>query len=252
MLKFAAVLLATSAVVLTAPVLSTSAQAGLVTQTGSYGYASTDWSGSSHHIGIAQFDASLGRLTSVSVSVTETVNGNVTIVGTYPITANNLVGDAAIAVIDPFQNFSSTGCDLTFAICSGGVTFGTLTGADVKVVNVTTPVSYTGPQVFNVDHLTGSSGDTYSASFGDVVFTTSDSHYLNGFTGTGTVDMVLVTQTNLSGDISGGNPFITQSTQDLATVTVEYTYDTPEPASLTLFGGALAALGAIRRRKATR
>ena len=245
MLKYAAALLATSAVVFAAPVLSTSAHAALVTKTATYGAVATDWSGSTNSVNIDQFDPLLGKLTSVTVSVSETVNGSVTIGGTFPIIANSLDGRASILVIDPFQPLG--GCSLTYSSCI----FSGITGADVQVVNVSN-VTYTDAKVFNIVNATGVSGDTYSAGAGDLAFVSTDTTYLNGFTGNGLVNFVMVTSTTLDANITGGSPTITQNTTDLATLTVEYTYDTPEPASLALFGGALAALGAIRRRKAAR
>jgi len=248
MLKSTAILLATTAAVLAAPVLSTSAHAGLVTKTASIAATPTDWIGSGNSVNIAKFDSTLGKLLSVSVSVSETVNGSVTVSSTsYPVTVTSAIADAAILVVDPFQPMG--GCSLTYSSCIANE----LTGADYRAVNVTSSTVINSALVANIINGSAASGDATSTLDGDVAFTSTASTYLNGFTGTGFVNMVLVTSTNLNYSVSGGGSLtVTQATTDAATVTVNYTYDTPEPASVALFGGALAALGWVRRRKAAR
>ena len=247
MRKFTLPLLAACVGILAAPVLSMSAHAATVSVSGSYGPVTTDWSGSSNYVSVPQFNSSLGTLTAVSVSITETVNGSATVSSgdAQTITATPLLADSAIMVLDPTQALGT--CNLIYANCFGVE----LTGADAQILNVPN-ATYTSAQVFNFTNVTATSGDAYSTTNFDTVFSSGGSAYLSTFTGGGNVQLTLLTSTFLQGSISGGDPQIAQTTTDAATVNVTYTYDTPEPATLAIFGGALAALGAIRRRKASR
>lgn len=192
-------------------------QAGVITQSAALNLETTEI----HQVfNINKFDATLGTLTGVSV----TLNGEA-------LSTVTLLNTAAQA-----QRFGFVS-DLTLFLDGAGL-------SQTLALNLFTFP----PTVLPVGVLTdlGTANPT-----GSLTFSASD---LSQFIGTGTTSFTcesLVVNTQSGG---GGNIRVTQATQAGCGLSVAYTYDTPsnptpEPASMALVGLGMLGLAAVRRRK---
>lgn len=226
--------------------LSVAADAATLSYTANFAATPTDLSGSGNYVTIAQFDPTLGILSSVVVSMTETVSGKITVIPDSTVNGvsfNPLAVNSAVLLLNPFANLGAVGCDYIYADCFGAE----LTGADAKVLNIANATYYASTDL-SFSGATATSGDTYSASWGDNIFSSSNSGVLSNYTGTGSENYVLLTAATLDGIQTNGGTLIA-ATNVSASVTVEYTYTVPEPGSVAVFGAAMLGLGAVLRRR---
>ncbi len=196
-------------------------------------FATTDWDGTTQKVSVPQFDASLGTLTSIGL----TLYGNVTSTGSV---TNTGAGTASIDTYDATVHLrilapgSTTPADLkTPYLLEANPALISLPGQDLDAGN---SISFGTPNAVNTNETTSTTLSTGFAPFvgaGDVTFP------LGAFTQT------LVGST-------GGNLLLTQVTAARALVSVTYNYDTvavPEPASMAVLGMGLFVAGLLRRRR---
>lgn len=203
-----------------------SASAASISYSANVPETATNWTDT---LALQQFDASLGTLTSATLTLSGTVTGvakaesldtsasQITLDLSALIEAS-VFGQATVAVdVNPADQFV-----FDAAAFDGTIDFGGTSG-------------------INLDTLT----DT------DTDFTTYTGSELANFIGLGTFDVDLVAS-GLSVATGAGNLITQFNTNALAEVTIEYVYETaavPLPAALPLFATALGGLAVARRRR---
>ncbi len=174
------------------------------------------------------FDANLGVLTSVSVSVTSQMFIHDSVV------QNNKVGTATF-------NASESS---SFSLADTTNPLSALASA-LAAVSLTPTYS---------QHYTSLAGGGTTAAFGpnsptaSITLTTPLSAFQAYGGGNDTVNVSTLTGSSFLG--GGGNVSGTFATNAELTMSITYDYTVPEPASLALLGAGIASLGWIRRRKA--
>lgn len=206
----------------------TSAQATVISFTGSKALTTTNWS---DVLTFGKFDTNLGTLTSIKFDLSGVVQG---------------VGSA--------ESLDASGTNVTLSL---GSLLG-LTRPDGSTLVVTNPVF---TRVFNFSAFDGAInfGGTSGGTTGNVLATGSNSFVssnasdfaLFSAAGGGTINLGLNALGNSSG--SGSGNLITQfNTAASGNVLVTYTYTTPspvpEPASMAMIFTGLGLIGAARRR----
>ena len=202
------------------------ASAATIEYTDSVSVTTTDWI---ETLSITQFDASLGNLTSVMVTLDGGVEGSAN--------AESLDNAASTVTLDLQAEINASTAGL------GNV------GTVLPVVST----SYD----FTAFDLTIDFGGTSGAMTGQVSASDQDMNTFTGadmneFIGGGFIDIEVSAEGD--SDATGSGNLITQfQTQALASVTVKYTYDAavstvPLPAGALLLGTALLGLGFARRK----
>jgi hypothetical protein len=171
-------------------------------------------------------------------------------------TVNNTGGTITASV--PTAYFSGTG---SFAPFTGSGNFTTSTFTFAETVGAL--VNYSTNSIANFFTFTGG-GDTYTFSLDQSIQTVSYSYnstlgtgqvglyILGDLTATGSTPYTTLTPTafSLTLNDTGGSGYSASAT--LANPPPGSGIPTPEPASMTLLGGGLAALGFVRRRRQRR
>jgi hypothetical protein len=191
------------------------ASAGVVSESQSFGPATTNWSTT---LNFAGFNTGLGTLTEVDITVTETLTGTAQATNTSTSSPGSgsisLINTASVAVPSLPISFSNTATTPTFTLnpSETSATYG-LGGSSTDSGSITT-----GLATFEAP---------WSASASDSGATSSN--------------------------FSGGNETTEVSDTGLITVSVDYIYrtiptDVAEPLSVAVLGAGLLALGFVRRR----
>ncbi|MEI7575929.1 MAG: PEP-CTERM sorting domain-containing protein [Armatimonadota bacterium] len=201
--------------------------AQVITQTQSFGFAPTNWTNS---LTFNKFNPALGNLTSIVVSLTGQLNGEIKFewleTGSGASVTGNLAGQVKIQK------------------------------PDLSNLVVTSPLATTSDTVSAYDGTTdfgGTSGKTYSA----LSATDTQMNTLTGpadfalFSGAGTIALPIAgssfsgVTTSPAGNITSNADVLAKAS---ATITYNYT-PVPEPASMIALGLGLTGLAARRKRK---
>lgn len=198
------------------------------------GFAPTDWNGTAQSVTLPRFDAALGRLTGVGLSLSGAISGSGTLdnTGTGPVDINSYDAALDISLLAPG----------TAVPWDGGT-------GELLIVS---------PVLFRLaSQLTLEAGQSYS--FGPVTDSASSSVALlpgdfAPYVGAGSLAFPLFATTNTVQETNGGDATLNQSTVARAQASVTYTYDpaaavgVPEPATAALLCVGLLSFGLLRRR----
>lgn len=205
------------------------AQADVITQSDSYGYATTNWT---HTLGtLNQFDSLLGTLNSITVTLYGAVNQTLS-AENKGATADNLTPVA--------------GGDIRFR--QGGSTM------LAQVLPTTTGTAFAASAYDGVSDFGGTSGINFGtlSADGTTVVTLSGAA-LTAFIGTGTLTGFDVRAAgNGRIDSDNGNLLSDIQTEAFAHIQLDYNYTRnaiPEPASMALVGLGMMGMMALRRRR---
>ncbi|MGA3099180.1 MAG: choice-of-anchor E domain-containing protein [Bryobacteraceae bacterium] len=186
--------------------------------------------------------------------------------GTSPAVTNIALQATELNGNVVFPDFNCPGCTLTsVSITLEGDISGSISlhNGDVssQTSSGTTTTQFTGGSLFSfsANFGTGSqlilAGGTYLLSSGSGTNSATDvvTSGLSSYVGTGFWNLPVSTLSGLTILGGGGNMTGSQTTQASAEGTITYTYTpagtVPEPATLSLIGGALLGLGVLGRKK---
>lgn len=195
----------------------------------------TNFSGTS--LDVAQFNSSLGTLTSVDITLSGFGTTDITATETagIPTSVTELYTDVALQLTDPNVNLtldqSLTGQPL-------------VDGSPISSFN---PLSIAAYGTYNSGSLNLAGTAAYDLGITDD---------LSGYVGNGDLVFYLAGIANTTESFSGGNLNTSQTTDAGAHITVTYNYTAPpppsvvpEPGTLVLFGTGLLIMAGLVRRK---
>jgi hypothetical protein len=207
-------------------------------------------------LGVAQFNASWGTLTDISISFSSSFTTTLTVTNSA-LTTSSGTDQAEVEVFVDDAAFSA--CS-TPVVCvapnpplssNGHFDVGSPLGVQLDYTSSKQAYSLAAGQTTTLASATGSS-PTFTI---DLNSTTKPSTWLAivaEFTGTGTTNLDAATYTTTNLANTGGNTSSSQVTTASVIGNVTYTYtlpsSTPEPATLFLMGSALVGVGLFRKR----